>query len=186
MVRGSYVLPLYAGIEAGDYTLELFLATDGQELVGETAVLGDIHIHSFHPENLSAACWDEKICLEGYDQQQNQEMLDLITYWQAPQALDDSYKLFVHLVDVTSGDVVVQSDAIPRGWTYSTEIWEPGEIVRDPISLSLENVDPGRYTVSLGWYNVANGERLRPCPTGECGLETADTYQLTTVDVAGD
>jgi hypothetical protein len=186
VVRGSYVLPLNEDILPGDYKLEMFLATDGEKPVGETAVLGDVHVHSFQPEKLTATCWDEKICLKGYDLQHNHEMLDLVTYWQAPQALDASYKIFVHLVDVTSGEVVVQSDAIPRGWTYPTEIWEPGEIVRDPISLSLENVAPGHYTVSLGWYNVENGERLRACPTGKCDLETAEIYQLTTVDVANE
>ena len=187
VVRGSYTVPIDPDLEPGDYTLEMFLSDDGQEsTVGETAVLGDVHVHSFQPEKLTVACWDEKICLKGYDLQQNQEMLDLVTYWQAPQALDASYKIFVHLVDVTSGEVVVQSDAIPRGWTYPTGIWEPGEIVRDPISLSLENVAPGHYTVLLGWYNVENGERLRTCPTGECDLERVETYQLTTIDVTGE
>ncbi len=186
VVRGSYQLPLAADIESGDYGLELFLAGDDLQPVGETAVLGNIHVHPFQPLNETAVCWAEKICLRGYDLQQKQGKLDLVSYWQAPQEIEESFKLFVHLVDLAGGEVVAQSDSLPRNWTYPTDIWEMGEIIRDPVSLSIEGLAAGQYAVELGWYDVKNGERLLACPTGNCDQETAKNYQLTLVDLSGE
>jgi hypothetical protein len=167
MVRGSYTLPIAADLTPGDYSLELFLVEDGQQAsAGETAVLGDIHIHPFQAENRTPACWENQICLVGYDMEQTADTVELTHFWQAPDPLDTSYKLFVHLVDAENEDVVAQSDAVPRGWTYPTDIWQPGEIVRDTISLPIKQIAPGEYQIWLGWYEADSGERLTVCPMG--------------------
>ncbi len=185
MVRGSYSLPIAADLEPGDYELELSLVEDGQQVaVGETAVLGSVHIHPFQPENSSDVCWDDQICLLGYDLQQRGETLELTNFWQAPHELDTSYKLFVHLVDAASGEVVVQSDSIPRNWTYATDIWEPGEVVRDAVSLPLEEAPPGQYEIWLGWYDAEGSTRLAVCPSGDCRVEMAESLKLDTILVA--
>ena len=186
IVRGSYLLPVDADLEAGDYSLEMFLAADGAKPEGETAVLGNIHIYPFQPKNEATVCWDEKVCLKGYDLAQSQGVLDLVSYWQAPQELDGSFKLFVHLVDLADGAVVAQSDSLPRNWTYPTNIWEAGEIIRDPVSLSLDGVAPGEYAVFIGWYDVENGQRLEACPTGDCNQKTTENFQLTIVNLLGE
>ncbi len=186
MVRGSYVLPLDGTIEPGMYDLALFLSVDGDQQVGETAVLGAVQVHPFQPQFDSTTCWDDKICLQGFDIQQSLEALELTTFWQAEKVLDSSNKLFVHVVDQDSGEVVAQIDTIPRRWTYPTDIWEVGEIVRDPLILSLENVVPGNYSITLGWYNVDSGERLHVCSSGACNGDAADVHELTGIEVKGD
>jgi hypothetical protein len=71
-----------------------------------------------------------------------------------------SYKVFVHLVDPTTGDIVVQDDAVPRRWTYPTTWWERGEVVGDTISLPLHEVPLGQYHLVLGLYDKKTGQRL--------------------------
>jgi hypothetical protein len=187
MVRGSYTLPIAADLTPGDYSLELFLVEDGQQAsAGETAVLGDIHIHPFQAENRTPACWENQICLVGYDMEQTADTVELTHFWQAPDPLDTSYKLFVHLVDAENEDVVAQSDAVPRGWTYPTDIWQPGEIVRDTISLPIKQIAPGEYQIWLGWYEADSGERLTVCPMGGCDGQTAETFKLDTIQVTAE
>jgi hypothetical protein len=185
LVRGSYILPLEADIDAGQYDLQVFLSEDGENPLGETAELGKVNIFPFEPEHGSGVCWEEKICLEGYDLQQDHGNVRLTAYWQAPASLHSSNKLFVHLVDPETGEVVAQSDSIPRNWTYPTDIWEPGEIVRDPITLVLDQVVPGKYVMMLGWYGVDDSERLQICLTGSCSQEVDEVYELTTIDISG-
>jgi hypothetical protein len=67
------------------------------------------------------------ILLHGYDLQSSVESLELTLYWQAEQRMDVSYKVFVHLIDPTTGAIVAQDDAVPRRWTYPTTWWERGE-----------------------------------------------------------
>jgi hypothetical protein len=74
--------------------------------------------------------------------------------------MDVSYKVFVHLVDQSTGAIVAQDDAVPRRWTYPTTLWEPGEVVADTIVLSLGAVSKGRYLLQVGLYDPADGERL--------------------------
>jgi hypothetical protein len=106
------------------------------------------------------ARWGEVILLHGYDLQLGIESLELTLYWQAEQRMDISYKVFVHLVDPTSGDIVAQDDAVPRRWTYPTTWWERGEVVEDTISLPLHGVPPGQYQLVLGLYDEKTGKRL--------------------------
>jgi hypothetical protein len=129
-------------------------------------------------------CWDGDLCLLGYDMNQSAGRLDLALYWQAPRAQGSSYKRFVHLIDPRDGRVLAQNDAVPRDWTYPTNIWEPGEVVMDRLSLALDGLPPGVYELRAGWYGVDGGETLRACHTAVCGGEPAGYHVLSEVPVA--
>ena len=70
---------------------------------------------------------------------------------------------------------MAQNDAIPRGWEYATNVWKANEIVRDVISLPLNDVSPGLYELRVGLYNELTGQRLFVTPHD---LSTPQEYLL--------
>ena len=108
------------------------------------------------------------IALRGYRLEENADSLGLTLYWEAMAAGQADYVRFVHLVDLTTGQIVrrgdgttVQADSIPRNGSYPTSQWSAGEIVADPVVLSLEGVPPGRYRLAVGFYSAQDpGARL--------------------------
>jgi hypothetical protein len=95
--------------------------------------------------------------------------------------MDVSYKVFVHLVDQSTGTIVVQDDAVPRRWTYPTTLWETGEVVADTVVLSVDGLPKGRYLLLVGLYDPANGERL-PAHSPQGGGYPGNAVPLTVVE----
>ncbi|NDJ51719.1 MAG: hypothetical protein GYB68_01390, partial [Chloroflexi bacterium] len=80
--------------------------------------------------------------------------------WEAEQAIETSYTMFAHLLD-GDGNLVAQYDAVPGGGLLPTIVWEPGEPVEGRWAVLLgSEVAPGSYTLILGLYDAASGERL--------------------------
>jgi hypothetical protein len=104
--------------------------------------------------------WGDVVLLRGYELQHSTESLELSLYWQAQRKMDVSYKVFVHLMDPTTGTIVAQDDAVPRRWAYPTTLWERDEVVKDTIPLSLHELPSGQYRLIVGLYDEATGERL--------------------------
>ena len=66
------------------------------------------------------------------------------------------------------GERVAQGDGVP-GYlgALPTTVWEPGVAVLDRHVVSLPaDLAAGRYSLWIGWYDPASGERLI-LPTGE-------------------
>jgi hypothetical protein len=98
--------------------------------------------------------------LAGYDLQQSRETIDLTLHWQALTPPDQHYMFFVHLADPESGRPVRQVDEMPRGFTYPTGLWAPGEVVSDEVELPVEDAPAGRYDLVVGWYDPDTKLRL--------------------------
>ncbi len=160
---GRYVLPIDPHLPPGRYTLTVELVG-----VGQPAVLGRLDVaplpRTFEPPTHITHALDARLGdvlhLLGYDLVQANDTLTLTLYWQAVRQMDESYKVFVHLFDPATGVIVAQDDAIPRRWTYPTMWWQEGEVVSDPIPLSLADVPPGIYRLAVGVYHPETGERL--------------------------
>ena len=188
VVRGAYTLQASPFLETGVYTLTLTLADSATgTMMGRPAPLGLLQLETLprvfvepQPTHPLHTLWGDALLLRGYDLQLSAESLELILYWQAQRRMDVSYKVFVHLVDVATGAIVVQDDAVPRRWVYPTTWWERGEVVEDTILLSLNGVPPGRYRLVLGLYDQGTGERL-PAYSAEGERHTDDAIPLTTV-----
>jgi hypothetical protein len=179
--RANYNLPIAIDLEAGEYDLILSLSDPiTGEQVGNSAVLGKLLIHPFAPESATSVTWQNDIHLLGSDLQENGENLEIILYWQADHALEDSYKVFVHFQNEESGEIEAQSDTIPRNWSYPTDEWVPGEIVRDVISIPQSNLANGPFNVMVGLYNEQTGQRLIILSADE--NQQADVYKLTNWD----
>ena len=85
-------------------------------------------------------------------------MVDL--YWKPLARLTHNYTVFVHLIDA-EGAMVAQVDEQPVQGDYPTRLWIPEETVRDAHTLMLPaDLPEGHYTLNVGLYLVATGERL--------------------------
>jgi len=81
-------------------------------------------------------------------------------YWQPVQPLSDNYHTFVHLLNA-AGEKVAQSDHPPGGVFYPTNLWRPGEMLRDQHALPLpDDLRPGRYRLLVGLYRYPSLQRL--------------------------
>jgi hypothetical protein len=86
--------------------------------------------------------------------------LDLELRWVGLRWMDDSYTLFVHLLD-QDGRLIVQRDGLPLGGVFHTYKWVPGQVVTDWYQLPLPpDLPPGDYTLSIGAYHAMTTHRL--------------------------
>ena len=181
VVRGDYTLQTSPYLEAGTYTLTLTLVDSStRAVVGHPTTLGSLQIETLRLAHPLHVRWGDVILLRGYELQDSVESLELTLYWEAQRKMDVSYKVFVHLIDLTTGIIVVQDDAVPRRWAYPTIRWERDEIVEDTVSLPLNEVPPGQYRLVIGIYDQATGERL-PAYSADDGHYPDDVVPLTTV-----
>ncbi len=188
VVRDHYIMHLDPGLSPGEYTVQLatFKPSNGAA-VGQQVKLGQLTIDDSleetatisDPEHLLDANWDDLFNIQGYDLADSADKISITFYWQAEQLTDISYKVFVHLIDEANGTVAAQADYIPRNWTYPTNLWQPGEIIRDSLELPLENVPPGTYRLQFGMYDPDTNKRLEVFssdgiryPDGAVHLET--------------
>ncbi len=174
--RSNYIFPIGNDVPAGTYQLALSLAkTRTGELVGNMAVIDDVIIHPFSPAYLSNAVWQDEIQLVGYDVQQEDTEIGLTLYWRALRQINDSYKVFIHLVDKETNEILAQSDIIPRDWRYRTTDWKTDEVVRDVITISLPDASLDMVDIHLGLYDEQTGQRI---PVTSEGLAEVQDYFL--------
>jgi hypothetical protein len=165
---GNMVMRIDPFLEPGAFQLTAVLAeADTGSVAGEQIHIGQLTINTTSrvyelPDNLRStdAIWEDVISLPGYVIERSEEQLELTLYWQALDRIDSSYKVFIHLIDETTGAVVVQDDAVPRQWSYPTNWWERGEVVEDTIMLPVKDLTPGNYLLFIGWYDPESGARL--------------------------
>ncbi len=86
--------------------------------------------------------------------------LPIDLYWQPMKPLSDNYHTFIHLFN-EAGEKITQSDHPPGGVFYPTNLWRPGEMLRDQHILSLpSNLQRGRYRLFVGLYQYPSLQRL--------------------------
>ena len=85
---------------------------------------------------------------------------DLELIWQAVMEMNESYRVFVHLL-AEDGRIVAQADGLPANWARPTTGWLPGEFIRDSHTVNLPpELTPGDYTLVTGLY-LPNSSRLQ-------------------------
>ncbi|MCP4420423.1 MAG: hypothetical protein GY805_27775, partial [Chloroflexi bacterium] len=88
------------------------------------------------------------------------ETLNLELVWQAVIEMNESYRVFVHLL-TADGNIVAQADGLPANWTRPTTGWLPSEFIRDSHTLTLPPELPaGEYQLVTGLY-LPNAIRLQ-------------------------
>lgn len=83
--------------------------------------------------------------------------LDLTLFWGSAAPVPLDYDVFIHVVD-ESGNIIAQGDGPPVAGLAATSVWRPGDVVRDPRTISLPGPEP--HAVRIGLYDRVTGVRL--------------------------
>lgn len=83
-----------------------------------------------------------------------------ITYaWYAAAQPDQVFSVFAHLTD-PDGALIAQADGWPLEGRMPTDIWQPGEFIRDTHIIEIPDDAPsGPYRLYVGLYDAATGVR---------------------------
>jgi len=184
------------GTSPGDYWIEVALygVLGGRWLEpdpGGSALLGPVTLPSqrWSPEALDIeqhveANLGDRIRLLGYNIEsgfQPGDNIHLTLFWQCLEEMEQSYTVFIHLVDAED-NIVAQKDNPPVDGFYPTTKWEVGEIVRDQYDLTISPEAPlGRYVIEVGIYLAETGERL-PVLSDD-GAVQGDKVMLSPIEV---
>ncbi len=104
------------------------------------------------------AMWNEPIAARPGDK------LDVIIKWRCLAPIEESYTVFVHLMDA-GNQVWAQQDYTPLGGSYPTYLWIPkwlpGQIALDPYRIVVpEHAPSGEYYLEIGLYGMTGRQRV--------------------------
>ncbi|MBX3049978.1 MAG: hypothetical protein KF753_00815 [Caldilineaceae bacterium] len=89
------------------------------------------------------------------------EDLNFVVYWQAEEAVAQSYTVFTQLLN-EAGQLIAQQDNLPVMGLAPTDTWQPGIVVRDPYRLTIPaQTPPGNYRLIVGLYTDAGRVPVR-------------------------
>jgi len=172
LIRGQYDLTVDAKAPTGRGQLEINLvSSEGKPLLKDSLILTGLPIvgreRLFAVPSLSHPMRFDlggKVRLLGYDLSAEEvapgEPLRLTLYWQALEAMKESYTVFLHLVD-EDGHIWAQRDSWPQEGSYPTVEWVEGEVVVDEREVAIGlGVPSGEYRLEAGMYDLETGERL--------------------------
>jgi hypothetical protein len=172
LIHALYDLELPPDLEGGTYRLRVDALDQHGEPRGEPAELGSIDITSQErtfellqpPQHRLALRVGEGILLLGYDLPQTEIPLGkdvaLTLYWQCQAPVEQSYTVFVHLLD-GNGQVQGQQDSPPLSGRAPTSGWVPGQIVVDTYAIPMSALAvPGPYRIEVGMYDPQDITRL--------------------------
>jgi hypothetical protein len=181
--RFDFALPL--GLPTGDYPLAIGLRnlSTGQDSdvvlpIGELTVEGQTHplptgrllanfrqrvgLASATARNALAgrrtAPWNVPLLAKPGD------TIHLTLEWQSLAPAEESYTVFVHLIDAANQPIVTL-DYTPLGGSTPTHLWIPkwlpGQKMLDPYRLEIPaSLAPGTYFIETGLYEMTAGRRL--------------------------
>jgi hypothetical protein len=113
------------------------------------------------------------------------DTLHLTLDWLSLDYAEESYTVFVHLIDEANRPIVAL-DYTPLGGAAPTHLWIPkwlpGQHYTDPYRLTIpEDLVPGNYLVEVGLYEMVGKRRLHI--SDEAGNLVGDRYILGRVIV---
>jgi len=105
-----------------------------------------------------SAPWDEPLQASPGDN------IHLTLEWKSLALAEESYTVFVHLIDLANRPLVTL-DYTPLGGSTPTHLWIPkwlpGQRFLDPYQLTLPtDLDSGTYLIEVGLYEMTGGRRL--------------------------
>jgi hypothetical protein len=104
------------------------------------------------------APWDEPLIVSSGDS------IQLTLNWQSLAPAEQSYTVFVHLIDQANRPLLAL-DYTPLGGSTPTHLWIPkwlpGQQMLDPYRIEIpEEIQPGNYLIEVGLYEMTSGRRL--------------------------
>ncbi|PID85064.1 MAG: hypothetical protein CSB13_09990 [Chloroflexi bacterium] len=112
----------------------------------------------------------DHISLSGYTLAETElapgDILQLSLFWLTDAALEQRYKVFLHVLD-ENGQLVTQRDSEPGSTLKPTTIWKPDETIIDNHGVLIPtDLPPGHYTLNLGMYDFADPDIRLPIDEG--------------------
>jgi len=164
---GQYEFPIDPRLPGGEYALTARLVEPATgQAVGEMAVLEMVTLKTLPRvfdvpafQRAVSETFGDDLTLLGYDLDQESDALHLTLHWRSERRMSQYYKFFAHLLDADTSTILAQADWVPRNWTYPTHWWESGEVVSEDITVPLDQIPDGRYTLTVGVY-IPGGDRL--------------------------
>lgn len=128
----------------------------------------------------------ESMTLSGYNLDDKEakpgQILRLTLFWKTDEALQEEYKVFLHLLDAR-GQIVAQHDGPPVGGSRPTSSWVEGEMIFDGHGVYIPgDTAPGEYRLVLGLYEPQTGRRL---PVLSAGEVAGDSLSLALISIEG-
>jgi hypothetical protein len=113
------------------------------------------------------------------------DTIHLTLEWKALDYAEESYTIFVHLIDLANQPLVTL-DYTPLGGSMPTHLWFPkwlpGQQMRDPYRLQIPpDLPPGTYLIEVGLYEMVGKRRLHI--SDATGNLSGDRYILGAVVV---
>jgi hypothetical protein len=113
------------------------------------------------------------------------EVLNIMLTWESLAHAEESYTVFVHLIDAANRPYIFL-DYTPLGGAVPTHLWIPkwlpGQRLTDPYRMIIpENLAPGTYFIEVGLYEMVSGRRLHISDTE--GNLNGDRYILGAITV---
>lgn len=113
------------------------------------------------------------------------DTINLVLEWESLAAAEESYTVFVHLIDAQNVPHVAL-DYTPLGGSAPTHLWIPkwlpGQRLLDPYRLPIPaGLPPGMYAIEVGLYEMVSGRRLHI--SDAAGNLNGDRFILGTVQV---
>jgi hypothetical protein len=84
--------------------------------------------------------------------------------WENLASVSEDYTVFVHAYD-DAGTLLGTGDAPPMNQAFPTRLWQPGDRVRDPHALTL-NQEGNVQRIMIGLYDPQTGARLPAVQAG--------------------
>ncbi len=182
LLRDPYDLPLPPTLPPGDYGLAVAahtpeqtpLPVNGSDFLLLTQVSTVDRPHNFEaptPQISLEVNFSNQARLVGLDLPQTTlkagDALPLTLYWQGLAPMQQSWSVFVHLLD-QAGNIKAQQDQLPGGGQFPTTGWLPQEYLADSYHLPIPaDTPPGRYRLEIGLYDANDFSRLPVVESGQ-------------------
>ena len=107
------------------------------------------------------------------------DIVGVTLFWETAVALDQRYKVFLHLLDA-NGNLVAQSDSEPSGGSQATSAWQPSQSINDNHGILLPaDLPPGDYQLVVGLYDIADPDNRLPIQSLDNGSHTLSLGIIT-------
>jgi hypothetical protein len=95
---------------------------------------------------------------------QEGDTIHLTLQWESLARAEESYTVFVHLIDLADRPYITL-DYTPLGGSTPTHLWIPkwlpGQKMLDPYRMKITaDIPPGEYRIEVGLYEMVSGRRL--------------------------
>lgn len=122
----------------------------------------------------ASGTFGEAVTLAGYtfspESPKPGDTVEVTFFWRVQQPPEVNYKVFVH-GDISGSERRINGDHWPAKKRYTTDLWQAGEIVRDPFLMRIPNdIDGDVVTLWTGFYNSKQDDIRLPLEVSDRSL----------------